>query len=89
MLPVVDFQFICHRQRDENLVRSLQCLEDSGLMVMLNFHIVSRCRGFVILDDVVRRIKSAYLYILNVNPLFDPFFYSLPLYCLPKYVITT
>ena len=85
----VDFEFICHRrQRDENLIRSLQCLRDKRLLVMLNFHIASRCRGFGILDDLVTQENNADFYTMNVNPNTD-----LPpiplLYCLPKHVITT
>ncbi len=90
MLPAVDFQFICHhRQRDENLVRSLQCLQENRLLVMVYFHMASRCRGFGILDDIMRRMKSAYFYILNVYPFYNPFLYSLALSCLPKRAITT
>ncbi len=61
-VPVIAFRFICHhRQRDENLVRSLQCLQEKRLMVMLYFHIARRCRGFGILDDVMRRKKRIVL----------------------------
>ena len=85
----VDFQFICHhRQRDENLVRSLQCLQEKRLLVMLYFHIARRCRGFAILDDVMRRKKNAYFYRLNINFITNAVMSPLPLYCLPKNVIT-
>ncbi len=86
--PSADFQFICNqRQRDENLVRSLQCIYDSRLLVTLYFRIPNRCRGFDILDDVVRRKKHAYFYILNVNPSTEMPYLPL-MYCLPKHVIT-
>ncbi len=85
----VEFQFICHhRQRDENLIHSLQCLYDNRLLVMLYFHIAHRCRGFSILDEMMIRGKSAYIYSLNVNP-FTDLPYLPPLHCLPKHVITT
>ncbi len=89
-VPVIAFRFICHhRQRDENLVRSLQCLQEKRLMVMLYFHIARRCRGFGILDDVMRRGKNAYFYRLNINPVHYNMFYQIPLHCLPRHVITT
>ncbi len=85
----LDIQFICHqRQRDENLVRSLQCLHKKRLLMMLYFHIANRCGGFVILDDIMRRMKNAYFYRLNVKPIhYSPF--APQLYCLPKHLITT
>ncbi len=88
----VDFQFICHhRQRDENLVRSLRCLQEKRLLVMLNFHIARRCRGFGILDDIMRQKKNAYVYLLNIYPI--SYLAEIPLsallYCIPKHVITT
>ncbi len=50
----INFQFICHHQRrDENLVRSIQCLHAKRLMVMLFFHIAERCRGVGTLDDMM------------------------------------
>ncbi len=56
------FSFICHhRQRDENLARSLQCLHYKRVMVMLYFHIAQRCRGSGILDNIPRQYyKHAY-----------------------------
>ncbi len=84
-----EFQFICHHmQRDENLARSLQCLHDTRVMVMLYFHIADRCRGMGILDDIMTRNKNAYFYELNITPLwYQPAFPTL--YCLPKSVIFT
>ncbi len=89
MFVQMDFQFICHNQdRDENLVRSLQCLHDTRLLPMLYFHIADRCRGFDILDNVTRRVTNAYFYNMDVEP-----FNAQPsaplLYCLPKSVIST
>ncbi len=85
----MDFQFICHhRRRDENLVRFLQCLHDTRVLVMLYFHIADRCRGMGILDDMMRRIKNARFYNLNINPYWHQT--NIPLlYCLPKSVIST
>ncbi len=84
-----DFQFICHqRRRDENLVRSLQCLHDSRVIVMLFFHIADRCRGFGILDDIMRRYKNAYFYSLDIRP-HDQQAYAPVFYCIPKSVIST
>ena len=85
----INFQFICyHRQRDENLVRSLQCLHDNRLLVMLYFHMAQRCLGFSILDDIMKRKTNAYFYYLNIKPVTDNA--QLPmLYCLPKHVIAT
>ena len=84
-----DFQFICHhRQRDENLVRSLQCLHDNRLLVMLYFHMAQRCLGFGILDDIMKRHKNSVFYTLNINPYTDNVAPP-PLYCLPKHVIAT
>ncbi len=58
-----DFQFICHhQQRSKNLAHSLECLHDTRLLVMLYFHIADRCRGFGILDDVMRRYENAYFF---------------------------
>ncbi len=82
-----DFYFICHLERDENLVHSLQCLHDTRLFAMLLFQIASRCRGFAIADDLIRRYKKAYFYTLNINPHWDKPTPSL-LYCLPKSVIS-
>ncbi len=85
-----DFQFICrHRQRDENLVRSLQCLHDNRMLTMLYFHIGSHCfRGLDILNDLVTRVKRAYFYGLDVTPPEEmPNVH--PFYCLPKNVIST
>ncbi len=65
----LNFQFICHQQRrDENLVRSLQCLYDTRVLAMLFFHIANRCHGTAILDDVMTRYKNAYFYTLDVKP---------------------
>ncbi len=84
-----DFQFICHhRQGDENLVRSLQCLYDKRLLAMLYFHIAQRCRGFNNLDEMIIREKRAYFYSLNVNPLTDIPLLPL-LHCLSEDIITT
>ncbi len=59
----INFHFICHYQRrDENLVHSLQCLHDKRVLVMLYFHIADRCRGFSILDDIMRTLKNAYFF---------------------------
>ena len=83
------FQFICHNQRrDENLVRSLQCLHDTLVLAMLYFHIADRCGGMAILDDVMSRIKNSYFYELELSVSWEstnsPF-----LYCMPKSVIST
>ncbi len=84
-----DFQFICHhQQRDVNLAHSLQCLHNTRLLVMLYFHIADRCRGFGILDDIMRRYKHAYFYTLDVNPFGEQPFMS-RLYCVPKDVVST
>ncbi len=82
-------QFICHkRQRDENLVNSLQCILDKRVLVMLYFHIADRCSGMDILDDIMAQYKNAYFYTLNIDPGWvRP---HLPLlYCVPKSVIST
>ncbi len=83
-----NFKFICHhRQRDVNLVHSLQCLHDTRVMAMLYFHIANRCSGMSILDDNMRRYKNAYFYRLDINSVLQA---SIPLlYCLPKSVIST
>ena len=85
----LDFHFICHhQQRDENLVHSLRCLYDTRVLTMLYFHIADRCRGFSILDNMMRRFKNAYFYLLNINPVWDKA--TLPrMYCLPRSVIST
>ena len=85
----IDFQFICHHQRrDENLVRSLQCLYATRLLAMLYFHIADRCRGVGILDDVMTRYKNAYFYTLDIKPIWLET--AVPvLYCLPTSVIST
>ena len=89
MYTEADFDFICHeRIRDENLVRSLQCLHDKRLLEMLYFHIASNCSGGMdMLDDIMVRTKNAYFYTLDINPAFDKP-YVPQLYCLPKYVIS-
>ncbi len=85
----IELRFICHhQQRDENLVHSLQCLHDTRVLAMLYFHIADRCRGFGILDDIMRRYKNAYFYRASVNPVQEQVFIG-PLYCLPKSVIST
>ncbi len=85
-LPL-DFQFICHYQmRDEKLVQSLACLRDNRVMVMLYFEIANRCRGMAILDDIMRRYKRAYFYLLGIYPSHGPL---INLYCVPKSVIFT
>ncbi len=86
----VEFQFICHQQqRDENLVRSLQCLYDNRLMVMLYFHIAGRCRGMGILDGIMRHYKNAMFYAWNIKPVMDQASPRLSLYCIPRSVIQT
>ncbi len=83
------FDYICHHQRrDENLVHSLQCLHDTRLLTMLYFHIADRCRGFGILDNVMRRYKNAYFYRLNITPWLNQAF-TPRLHCLPRSVIST
>ncbi len=83
------FQFICHhQQRDENLVRSLQCLHDTRVLAMLYFHIAYQCGGFVILDNVMSRDKTAYFYNLEINAFWEST-HPPELYCLPKSVIFT
>ncbi len=85
----ISFQYICHHQRrDENLVHSLQCLYDTRVMAMLYFHIADRCRGFGILDDIMRRYKKIYFYVLDTSPPLELAFPPL-LYCIPKTVIST
>ena len=85
----LDFHFICHhQQRDENLVHSLRCLYDTRVLTMLYFHIADRCRGFSILNNMMRRFKNAYFYLLDINPIWDHV--TLPrMYCLPRSVIST
>ncbi len=85
----MDFQFICHHQeRDENLVHSLRCLDDTRVLAMLYFHIADRCQGFRILDNMMRRFKNAYFYQLDINPVWDKV--NLPrLYCFPRSAIST
>lgn len=85
----MEFEFICHRrQRDENLVRSLRCLHESRLLVMLYFHIANRCGGVEILDSVITRRKNTYFYSTDVNPVF--YQTSAPLmYCLPRQITAT
>ncbi len=58
----INFQFIYqHQKQDENLVRSLWCLCEKRLLVMLYFHIENHCfRGMDILDDT--KEKSVFLY---------------------------
>ncbi len=89
-LPVqLNFQFICrYRPRDETLVYALQCLHDKRLLAMLYFHIMRRCRGVGILDDLMRRRKSEYFYRLDVEPWWEQPTPPL-LYCLPRSAITT
>ncbi len=83
------FQFICHDQRrDENLVRSLQCLHDTRVLAMLYFHIADRCRGIGILDEVMSRVKNAYFYNLEINIYWEST-HPPVLYCMPKSVIST
>ncbi len=86
---LTEFQFICHkRQRDEDLVNSLQCILDKRLLVMLYFHIADRCSGMAILDDIMVRYKNAYFYTLDINPASMRPHLAL-LYCVPKSVIAT
>ncbi len=90
VLTQIDFQFICHhRQRDENLVRSLQCLYDKRLLVMLYFHIADRCHGMVILDDIMRRYKNAWFYAWDINPFSEQVTLPGSLLCIPRSVIKT
>ncbi len=86
----MDFQFICRcQQLDENLIRSLQCLRDKRVLVMLFFHIGNHCfRGMDILDDLMTRVKNAYFYQLDINTFFEAT-YIRELYCLPRHVIST
>ncbi len=85
------FQFICQNQtHDRNLIRSLQCLRDKQLLVMLYFHILDHCfQGMDILDDLVNRVKNAYLYMLDVNGPSDMPKINTLLYCIPRHVIST
>ncbi len=86
---LTDFQFICHHSpRNENLVRSLQCLHDTRLMATLYFHIANRCRGMGILDDIMRRYKNAYFYAMGIKPGREQPIVP-GLYCLPRSVIST
>ncbi len=84
------FQVVCHQQqRDENLVRSLECLYDNRLMVMLYFHIAARCRGMGILDRIMRSYKTALFYIWDIKPIVSPIMPVLSYLCIPKSVIST
>ncbi len=86
--PEVDFQFICHhRRRDENLVRSLQCLYNERLLATLGFHIANRCGGFSVLDNIMRGRKKEYMIRMSVNPITDAITHPLPLNCLPKDIL--
>ncbi len=86
----IDSQFICHhQQRDENLVRSMQCLYDSRLLAMLYFHIADRCRGMGILDDIMRRNKNALFYIMDIKPIAEQLRQQLLYLCIPRSVIST
>ncbi len=90
VLAHIDFQFLCHhQQRDENLVRSLQCLYDKRLLVMLYFHIADRCHGVGILDDIMRRYKNALFYIWDINPYSEQTVVPRSLRCIPRSVIAT
>ncbi len=85
----IDFRFICrHQRRDENLVRSLQCLHDKRLPTMLLFHIADRCRGMCILDDIMTRYQFVHFNRLDIKPVGETTHIS-RLYCLPKSVIST
>ena len=85
----IDFQFTCHhRQRDENLVRSLQCLYDSRVLVMLYLHMMDRCRGIDILDEIMTRNKNSYFYTLDISPP-SQVLILLRLNCVPKSIIST
>ncbi len=83
LVTQAQFEFICgFRKRDENLVRSLQCLHNTRVLVMLYFHIGNHC-DMDILDELMTRMKKAYFYLLNVNPPWNkPSLFSL--YCLSK-----
>ncbi len=86
----IDFQFICHQeQRDENLVRSLQCLYDKRLLVMLYFHIAHCCRGMGILDDIMSRYKRVLFYKWDIKPVMEEIKTPLSLFCIPRSVIST
>lgn len=62
------FQFLC-RKRDTNLLHSLQCLLDTRITTMLDFHILAECwNGVDILNTHMRRTKNALFYNLNVRP---------------------
>ncbi len=85
----LDFQFICHQQQqDENLVRSLQCLYDNRMMVMLYFHIMDRCGGMGILDGIMRHFKNVWFYVWDIKPVCS---YTLTnsFLCIPRSVIST
>ncbi len=71
--PPIDqstFNFLCHRQKiDANLLHSLQCLSDTRIITMLDFHILGECwNGDDILNTVMHRTKNALFYNLNVKP---------------------
>ena len=91
LLIEMDTQFLCHHQRrDENLVRTLQCLSAKRVLVMLFFHIGNHCfQGMEILDDLMSRMKNQYFYTLGVNRTAELPHIITPLYCLPKNVIST
>ncbi len=84
----MEFHFICLRHpRDENLIRSLQCLRDTRVLVMLHFHIGNRCfQGMDMLDDLMARMNNAYFYKCDV-PVWEPII--LQFACFPKQVIFT
>ncbi len=85
-----DFQFICHhQQRDENLVYSLQCLQNNRLLAMLYFHIADRCRGMGLLDGIMRQYKNSVFYTWDIKPVWDHAKTLLSLYCIPRSVIST
>ncbi len=85
----IDFQFICHQQRDKKLVYSLKCLHDSRVLAMLYFHIADRCRGMGILDDIMRRYKNAYFYKLDIKPHLEQLQLPESYLCIPRSVIST
>ncbi len=87
----LEFRFICqHQRRGQKLIRSLQCLRDNRLLVMLFFHIANHCvRGMDILDDLMTRIKNATFYMLNINNYTAEPHFNTYLFCLPRHVIST
>ncbi len=88
--PLLDlykaFEFLCRNQtRDENLLRSLQCLHDNRLPTMLDYHIAADCRhGMDILQQQMLARKRQQLYLLNSQVVGS----FTTLYCLPESVLS-